>query len=135
MMSLRTDRKGQSLVEVAIAMPLLLLILMGILDLGRAYFTYIALSDAAAEGAAYAAIHPENTAQIIARAADNTNGLVVLEPEMVSVDCSTFTAGSPITVSVAFDYQLLTPIVGTLIPEGSITMRATVVQSIMSGEF
>jgi Flp pilus assembly protein TadG len=135
MMHRKTDQKGQSLVEVAIALPLLILILMGILDLGRAYFTFIALSDAAAEGAAYAAIHPENTAQITARAADNTNGFVVLEPEMVSVDCNDFTAGSPITVSVTFDYQLLTPIVGTLIPDSRITMHATVVQSIVSGEF
>jgi len=62
------NEKGQSLVEVALAMPLLIIIMMGILDLGRAYLTYIALSDAAAEGAAYAAIHPSDQAQAIARA-------------------------------------------------------------------
>jgi Flp pilus assembly protein TadG len=131
-MSLKRGQKGQSMVEVALAMPLLILIVAGILDLGRAYFTYISLSDAAAEGASYAAIYPTHTVQIIERAADNSNGLVVLQPEMVSVEYDSLSAGSPITVSVSFDYELLTPIISGFVPDGIITMKATVSQAIIN---
>lgn len=131
----KKDQEGQSLVEVAIAMPLLILILAGILDLGRAYFTYIALTDAAAEGAAFAAIHPNDVPQIINRAADSSNGLVTLEPGMINVRVGELVAGDPITVTVDFDYRIITPFIQALVPDGTLHMRATVAQSIISEEF
>jgi hypothetical protein len=54
----RQHEKGQSLVEMALALPLLLLILAGLLDLGRVYFTYLTIQDAATEGASYLAVNP-----------------------------------------------------------------------------
>jgi Flp pilus assembly protein TadG len=127
----KNDQKGQSLVEVALTLPLLLLILVGILDLGRAYFTFITLSDAAAEGAAYAAIHPALTQQVIDRAVDSSNDLVVIDPSMVTVDYVDTTPGSPITVTVAYDYEIITPIINGFAPDG-LTMRAVVVQAILN---
>src|SRR5258708_6394373 len=53
--------RGQSLVELALAMPVLLLLLLGTVDLGRAYYTYVAAENAAREGARYAASSPANT--------------------------------------------------------------------------
>jgi hypothetical protein len=50
--------KGQSLLEMAFAIIVLLVLLAGIIDLGRLFFTYIALRDAAQEGAAFASICP-----------------------------------------------------------------------------
>ena len=49
------DRKsrGQSLVEFALVLPLLAVIILGALDLGRAFFTYIIVTNAAREGARY----------------------------------------------------------------------------------
>jgi Flp pilus assembly protein TadG len=46
---------GQSLVEVALALPLLLLILLGVADLGRAFYYTTAVASAARQGAAYVA--------------------------------------------------------------------------------
>jgi len=40
-------------------LPVLLIMLMGTLDIGRMYFAYIAIQNAAGEGALYAAIHPD----------------------------------------------------------------------------
>ena len=124
--------KGQSMVEVALTMPLLLLILMGILDLGRAYFTFVALSDAAAEGASYAAIHPTNLTEISARAADSSDGLVTFAPEMVSVEFDGDAIDSSVvTVTVQYDYPLLTPVIQSMVPNGVINMRAVVAQPII----
>ena len=49
---------GQSLVEFALTLPVLIIILSGMLDIGRIYFTFIALEEAAAEAALYLAINP-----------------------------------------------------------------------------
>jgi Flp pilus assembly protein TadG len=43
-------RKGQSMVEFAMILPLLVLFIIGIFDLGRAFFAYIAITNAAREG-------------------------------------------------------------------------------------
>lgn len=51
--------QGQSMVEFLLVLPILMLILSGLLDLGRIYFTFIALEEAAAEAALYLAIRPE----------------------------------------------------------------------------
>jgi hypothetical protein len=54
----RKKELGQALVETAITMPILILILSGLLDLGRVYYTYIALEEAGAESARFLAISP-----------------------------------------------------------------------------
>jgi Flp pilus assembly protein TadG len=130
--TLNKDQKGQSLVEIALTMPILILVLVGILDLGRAYFTFIALSDAAAEGAAYAAIHPTDTTQIVARAVDSSTGLVTFEPDMVQVTANGITAGSPITVTIEYEYQILTPLMSSFVSQGKIKMRSIVAQPIIN---
>jgi Flp pilus assembly protein TadG len=52
---------GQSLVEFSLMLVFLTVLLMGVLDLGRAYFTYLALKDAASEGAYFASAFPQCT--------------------------------------------------------------------------
>jgi Flp pilus assembly protein TadG len=53
------DEDGQSLVEVALTLPLLLLIVIGIVDIGRVYAYALSTVNAAREAAVYAARHPE----------------------------------------------------------------------------
>jgi Flp pilus assembly protein TadG len=48
-------QSGQSLFEFAVILPVLLIILAGLLDLGRLYYAYVAVTDVAGEGAGYAA--------------------------------------------------------------------------------
>ena len=47
------SEKGQSLVELAISLMVLLLILAGVVDLGNMMFQYMAMRDAAQEAASY----------------------------------------------------------------------------------
>ncbi len=62
--TLHRRRRGQSLVELAIALPMLLLLMLGTLDLGRMFFDYIQLRNAVREGAAYGARAPDDTTGI-----------------------------------------------------------------------
>lgn len=50
-------QKGQSEVEFALILPLLVLILLGCLDLGRVFSVWLALHNATREGARYVAVH------------------------------------------------------------------------------
>jgi len=110
-------------------------LLLGILDIGRAYFTFLALQDAAGEGASYAAQYP--TYVTSANSADPNNvtyrvknaapvgTLVDWNSATVSVTNSGSTAQSqPITVTVTTRYQLITPFVGTIV--GSQTLPLSV---------
>ncbi len=57
-MKLKRNRKGQSLVEFALLLPLLLILVMGLFDVGRAVFYYSVLNTAVREGTRYAIVQP-----------------------------------------------------------------------------
>jgi Flp pilus assembly protein TadG len=50
--------RGQSLVEFALTLPILLLVIFLFIDLGRAIYFYSAVSNAVREGARYATVTP-----------------------------------------------------------------------------
>ena len=51
-------KQGQSIVEFALIIPIILVLIMGVLDFGRAFFMKIAIVNAAREGASYLSYHP-----------------------------------------------------------------------------
>lgn len=55
---LKTTEAGQSILEGAITLPLLLLLLLGVAEFGRAVFIYMTVSHAASAGAAYGSQNP-----------------------------------------------------------------------------
>jgi Flp pilus assembly protein TadG len=57
----RRDDRGAAMVEFAIVVPLLFTLVFGIVDIGRAYFLYNNLTNAAREGARYGAVQPALT--------------------------------------------------------------------------
>ncbi len=71
-------RRGQAVLELAIAMPLLALMLFGLVDFGRAYFQYIALINATREGARVAAYGFSNLSNAASPAQDTVQGRIKL---------------------------------------------------------
>lgn len=57
LVSLRGDESGQSLIEFALVLPLLLLIITGLFDVARATWQENTLAYAAREGTRYAIVH------------------------------------------------------------------------------
>ncbi|HEY4691660.1 MAG TPA: TadE/TadG family type IV pilus assembly protein [Anaerolineae bacterium] len=145
----RSGETGQSLVEFALMLPFLLLMLMGTLDVGRLYFAYVAIQNAAGEGALYAAIHPNcihasdgpdcadpNNAEYRARHESPAGGIdwrrttVEVEP----VDRSGLREGDPITLIVHYDYYILTPVISPLVKDGKLQLTARAVQNVIDLE-
>ena len=54
------DPRGQSLVEFALVLPLVLVIMLGLFDLGRVVFINNSLSDGARDGARHASTRPRD---------------------------------------------------------------------------
>lgn len=131
------SQKGQSLVEVALILPVLIVIMSGLLDLGRLYFAYVAVTDAAGEGAAYAAIHPDDLDGIVERAQDASRGQVVIDEDLVEFDCPTcpgVQSGHSVTVTVTYSFTLVTPFVADMVGDGVLPLRATATAAVLSGE-
>ena len=127
--------KGQSLVEFSLMIIILTSLLLGILDIGRAYFTFLALQDSAGEGASYAAQYPTyitstnsadpNNVTYRVKNAAPVGTLVDWNSATVAVTNSGSTAqGQPITVTVTTSYQLLTPFVGTIVGSQTLPLSA-----------
>ncbi len=131
--SLRAQR-GQSLTELALTLTILLLLLAGVLDLGRAYFTFLSLRDAAAEGAAYGSFDPTNAAEIEARVKRESPGGMIdwsganVTTTIIGLPCR----GGGVEVTVQIDYTLLTPFVGSIVGSQTLPLEATVVNTILN---
>lgn len=52
--------KGQSLIEMTLLLPLMLVLIVGALEFGRAFFTKIVITNAAREAAYYLSINPSD---------------------------------------------------------------------------
>jgi Flp pilus assembly protein TadG len=64
--------KGQSMVEFAMILPLFVLFIIGIFELGRAFFAYIAITNAAREGARVVTFWPGKATILNVNTAINT---------------------------------------------------------------
>jgi Flp pilus assembly protein TadG len=137
--------RGQSLVEFAVMLVILLVLLLGIADFGRAFLIYLSLRDAAQEGAVYASICPTDVTEIQNRSLQSSTGIVDLSTDPnVSFECfyigpggETSCSGAPtpgygVKVRVTYsNYQLMTPLLATFTGTDTFTMHAEATDSIL----
>ena len=112
-----TDQRGANLIEMALVLFLLILLLIGVADFGRAFHHYIVITNAAREGARYASHFPNDFSGIrAATRQEAANSGVVLNDVDISIDFPGVGGGSasgdPVRVSVTFD---LATIIGDII--------------------
>ena len=101
--------RGQSLVELALTLPLLMILMAGVLDLAHAFSLAGILSNAAREGARYGATDSTNSDAIKNRVVEEAAGApLTIDPGQVVVNTdSGTTSGNAITVAVTHDVDLL----------------------------
>jgi len=116
------NQRGAALVEMALVLGLLLLLVMGIVDLGRAYNSYITITNASREGARYASRFPTDGPGIVsATRLEVTNSSVPPASMQVTITGLGAQGGQPIRVATAYNYQTL---LGGLIGVRTFTLRA-----------
>ena len=122
----RRREAGQSLVETALVLPVLLIILMGIFDFGRAIFAYNAVSNSAREAVRVAIVN-QNATAVEDEAKQSAIGL---NPDEIAVtfaitDCGStgVLVGCTAQVQVDHEWTAITPIIGNLV--GPIQLSST----------
>ncbi|TVR22023.1 MAG: pilus assembly protein [Anaerolineaceae bacterium] len=138
--------EGQSLVEAALGLVIIITIFMGIADLGRAYFIMVALEDSAGEAALYLSLNPEcqteasredmscanpNNTEFRARSV----GGVELDWDRVDVRMSVpenYSVGDIVTVEVRYQFDMLMPFIRQVIGSDRLNLNATASQIILT---
>ncbi len=111
---------GQGLTEFALVVPLLMLMVVGLFDLGYAVFTYNMISNAAREGARVAIIRTHTDADIDARIYAAAPGLNLPScPTCITINPSpNRTFDDPVHVTVTYTYVPMTPLLGQFLGGG-----------------
>ncbi len=122
---LKRDEKGQSLVEFALVLPVLLLLVLGLIQFGIIFSSQIAITNAAREGARVASVGASNT-QVITRINNSIGGHIFL-PELTSSNIQITppspVVGNEITVEIVnVPLTLIVPVPDVFVPGDTINL-------------
>lgn len=133
----RADERGQSLVEFAILLPILLALVVGIFEFGRAWNVYQVTTNAAREGARLAVIST-STEAMVRDVVHDALTRAALDPDAgtIAIDGAGGNVGTPAMVSIDYPYEFTflgpvlslldgggDPMAGTITLSTSIVMR------------
>jgi len=141
------SERGQSIVEFGVGMVVLIILLAGIVDVGRALFTYMAIREAAQEGALYGSTDPAATSLIIDRA-ENASDLIrdlastpsdpsdPSGPSAINVQVAILgdaCTGNGIKVTVTYDqFPITTPFLGTVLGRQTVAISSSATDTILT---
>jgi len=134
-----SNERGQSLAEMAMMMSFLLILLVGVVDLGRGFFVYLALRDAAQEGALFGSTDPTNVTDIETRVRNSSSLLenISVDPHanttvVVTIDGSACTGGG-ITVRVTYEnFPITMPFLGSIIGSQTVPISTAITDTILN---
>jgi Flp pilus assembly protein TadG len=136
--------RGQSLVELAIMAPVVLLIMLMAVDFGRVFLGWVTVTNMARIGANYASLNPKGFE-------DNDPAVVsqygqLMRNDAAGIDCTLpgtlpeptfggYDLGDTVEVTIDCDFPLLTPFLSSLIGDGSgnVPLSATAIFNVRSG--
>lgn len=137
-MKARHSERGNAMVETAITMPLLLLLMVGIFEVGRAYETWQVLCNAAREGARMSVTPSSDAATTTAlvrrymsdgQLPQYNSATVVVNSAATMIVNGNTVGASQVTVDYPFTFIMLQPVARLVAPGSTagapMTMRAT----------
>jgi len=122
--------RGQALVEFALAVPIVLVLMFGIMEFSRHYYARLTLQHAVSEAARFATtggVLPDSVGDPMSRAKSITT-VIARRASTLNVDVDGVTLdpadgggpGDVLRVSADFTFNFLMPGVRTLFPDGSL---------------
>lgn len=126
-----TKHRGQSLIELALILPILIIILVILTDLGRSIAAHVAMANAAREGARFGAMDPDDVTGIKNRVLleYNNSGFGVTGMELrsenilISYPGGSWDPGFPVRVQVRCRFPLF---FGSFFPESIVDENGTI---------
>jgi Flp pilus assembly protein TadG len=132
------SERGQAILEIAITLPLILLVCVSIFEFGRVYQTVQVLSNAAREGARVAILPEATPADVTARVnqylhagqlGNATNATVAVNQNIQISIGATNASASKVTVNYPFSFMVLNPVARLIVHSSNvgapITLAAT----------
>lgn len=104
------NERGQTLVEFALILPLMLVLIFALVDFGRAFHTWLVVTNSAREGARVGAVQGDTNA-IQARINDS---MASLDTSQLAITLTNVEGdrGETIEVDLVYDFEFVTPIGG-----------------------
>ena len=141
------SERGQSMTEFALSLVILLTLLAGVVDLGRMFFAYIIIRDAAQEGAVYGSIAPKDNLTVLRTEIEDRVKVAFTDPsdaskvpiditklnvqtDIIGATCAA--PGSGVRVRVEYSLPISMPFLGTILGSQDMKMAATVENAILS---
>jgi len=118
------DQRGQAMVELALVIPLIILLILAIIDFGRVYSAQLVLNHAVRAGARSAVVldtskpeydsNSEIKTKISAMINDDAQYITV-NPADITITAIPWAVGSYVTVTASYKVELTAPIVRQII--------------------
>lgn len=129
----REGERGQSLVEFAIMVPVLVVLLVGLADVGRAYLAYTTLGNAVREAARDAAVRGSGSAAPWGPAANDASVTAAVRARATGLDAPAVSVssswpqgnnarGSEVVISASYAFQ---PVAAAVLGNISFSLSAT----------
>ena len=137
--TLLKSEKGQSMVEFALLLPILILILLMIIEGGLIFGGYLELQNAARDGARYASVHTDKQDQTSINTYITGKNFIIVDKsnlvQPIGFTKTTSAQGTVLTVTLTYKYPIITPIIGGIIGDEDDESKLTVITSAtMRGE-
>lgn len=108
------NEKGQSLVELAVILPVVMLVLMGIIEFGIMLNCYLKVENAAREGARSGIVNSSNL--------EIKNSIIRISPDLKAENLTLIVTpaetyrrpGETLTVSINYKYEMTVPIISNI---------------------
>jgi Flp pilus assembly protein TadG len=114
--------RGNALLELALVMPLLCLLLLGVLDIGRAFTTQVAVVGAAREGAR-AGVYLDDDNAVRDIVVQDLNGLISINPA-IDILITRDTVNQTVRVTINYQHQILFGLINHLGNGGWLAVNA-----------
>jgi Flp pilus assembly protein TadG len=121
----RKNDRGAAMIEMALTLPLLLLLSVSVFEFGRAFQTWQVLTNATREGARVASLPGTSDADVSTRVQEyleagqlpsaSFSSILIARDVMISIG-GVDKSASQVTVSYPFEFMVLQPVAGLVVP-------------------
>lgn len=121
----RKNDRGAAMIEMALTLPLLLLLSVSVFEFGRAFQTWQVLTNATREGARIAVLPGTSDDAVSTRVQEylaagqlpsaSFSSILITRDVVISIG-GTDTSASTVTVNYPFEFMVLQPIAGLVVP-------------------
>jgi Flp pilus assembly protein TadG len=118
------SEQGQSLTEVALALPVLALLLFAVIQFGIAFNNYVTLTDATRAGARTAAVGRQSASPVSdCQAAIRGSAKDLTQSNLIPTCSSTWQPGADVTVTATYPYKI--SLLGLVMKTGRLSSTTT----------